>query len=110
MPEKLIRKAIRYGLHETIQDKLGLKGDDYHLVSDEIFNKYLDTIDYKKMRSRDTQKISREKLKSSYVSNDDSHASSGIIMKKAKKEVKKTSQGEARFLSLCKISGMLYSK
>ena len=43
-PRKVIRKAIIYGLHETIQDKLYIKDDKYCLVSDESFSEYLKTI------------------------------------------------------------------
>ena len=44
VPEKVIRKAIRDRLHETMQYKLVLKDNGYFLVSGDIFNKYLDTI------------------------------------------------------------------
>ena len=38
VPEKEIKKAIQDRLHETIQDELNLKDDEYLLVSDESFN------------------------------------------------------------------------
>ena len=108
--EKVIRKAIRNGLHETMQDKLKLKDSDYHMSSDERLSEYLDTIDHNGMRRRETQKRARDKLKYSSGSNDDSHSSSGRIPNKVKKEAKKISQGEARLFSLCKRAGMPYYK
>ena len=38
VPEKVIIKSIRNGLHETMQDELDVNGDNYFLVSDESFN------------------------------------------------------------------------
>ena len=85
MIKKVIRKAIRDRLHETIQDELDLKDDDYWLVSDEWFNHYLDTTEHNQMRRRETQKITQEDLKSTFIVTDDSPASSRIITKKARK-------------------------
>ena len=62
------------------------------------------------MCKRENKKRDWDKLKSSSGSNDGSHAPSGIIPKKARKEIKKKSQGEARFLPLCKRSRIMYSK
>ena len=67
------------------------------LVSDERFNEYLNTIGHNDMSRRETQKRAQDKLKSSPGSNEDSHAYSGIIPNKERKEVKKTSKGEAIF-------------
>ena len=80
-----------------MQDGLDLKDEDYRLVSKYRFNKYLDTIENNEMHRRETHKRAQDKLKSYSRSNDDSHPPRGIITKKARKEVKKTSQGEARF-------------
>ena len=110
VPEKVIRKVIWDELHETMQDELNLKDEDYLMISDERFDKYLDTIEHNEMRRRETQKRAQDKPKSSSVSNDESHSSRGRIPKKARKEVKKTSQGKAMFWFLCKRSGMPYSK
>ena len=60
--------------------------------------------------NRENQKIAQDKIKSYPGSNDDSHYLSGIILKKARKEVKKNSQGEAIFCFICKRCGILYSK
>ena len=110
VPKKLIRKAIRDGLHDTMQDKLDLKDGNYHLFGNERFNEYLETVNHNKMSMRYTHKRSWYKIKYYSGSNDNSHSSSGRIPKKARKEVKKTSQGEVIFCSCCKRSGVTYSK
>ena len=94
-PEKVIRKATQDGLHETMWEKLDLKYDNYNLVSNERFKTYLDTLEHNKMHRREKKKIVRDKIKSSFGCNNNSHSSSIIIPNKARKEVKKTSQGEA---------------
>ena len=109
-PEEVIRKAIQDGLHGIMHDEINFKDDNYRLVSNERFDEYLETIDHNGTHSSNTHKISQDKLKSSSGSNDDSHSYSEIISKKARKEVKKTSQGEARLYYLFKRVGMPYSK
>ena len=56
LPEKFMRKSIQYGLHDTIQDKLNLKHDNYCLVFDERFNEYLETIKHNKMHRKETHR------------------------------------------------------
>ena len=92
--QKVIRKAIRDGLHETMQEKLDHKDNKYHMVGYERFNKYLDTTEHKKICRRENQKIVQYNIKYYSGSNDDSHSSSRRIPKKARKDVNKTSQGE----------------
>ena len=77
--EKVIIKAIRYGLHNNTKDKIDIKDNNYHLVINERFNEYLDTIEHSDMCRRETYKRARDKLKNSSGSNDDSHSSSRII-------------------------------
>ena len=101
VPEKVTRKSNWNRLHDTMQEKLGLKYDDYHMVSDERFNDYLYTIEHKNVWRRETHKRAQYKIKSSSGSNDASNAYSGIIPNKSRKNVKKTSQGEAISFSLC---------
>ena len=86
-----------------MQDKLDLKDGDYCLVPDERFIKYFYTIKNNDMRMKETQKRAQYRLKSSSRSNDNSHASRGRIPKKARKEVNKTSQGEAILFRLKEI-------
>ena len=100
--EKLIRNSIRYGLYETMQDKIDLKDDNYFMVSNNILNEYFDTIDHINICRRETHKRGQDKLKSPSSYNDKSHSSDGIIPKKASKEVKKTSQVKAILCSLQK--------
>ena len=95
VPEKVIRKAIRYELHVTMQDKLHLKEDNYCLFSNERFKYYLYTIEKNKMRRRETQKRARDKIKSASGTNDDSPASNIRIPEKARKYTKKNLQGKA---------------
>ena len=71
VPEKVIRKSIQDGLHETIQDEINLKDNKYCLVSDERFKDYLDTIKNNKMHWRNNQKRAPYKFKSSSRSNDE---------------------------------------
>ena len=110
VPEKVIQKPTRDGLHETMQEELDLKDDEYRLVSDERFNKYLYTIERNKMHRRETQKRAQDRLKSASGANDDSTYSRGRIPKKARKEVKKISPGEEIFFPFCKRYEIPHSK
>ena len=83
-------------MHDTTQEKLDLKYDDYCLVSNERLKKYLEIIKHREMRIRETKKTAQVRLKHSPGSNENSHVSNGRILKNARKEVNKTSQGEAR--------------
>ena len=69
----------------TIKEKLDLKDDDYFLVTNEMFNKYLENIKHNDMRRRETHKRYRKNLNFFFISNDDSHSSKGKIPNKAKK-------------------------
>ena len=44
--EITIRKALRDGLHDSLQIKLDQKEEDYHLFDDETFNEYLVSIEH----------------------------------------------------------------
>ena len=110
VPEKVIRKSIRYLLNDTMQDKLDIKDDNCFLVYNESLEYYLDTIKHNKMCRRDTHKRSQDEHKSVFGTNDDSPASSRRISKKSRKEVKETLQVEAIFFSLFNRAGITHSK
>ena len=110
VPENVIQKSAREGLHETMQEELDLKADEYRLVSDERFNKYLYTNEHNKMQRRETQKRARDRLKSASSANDDSTDYRGRVPKKTRKEVKKFTQSEEIFFPFCKRYEIPYSK
>ena len=83
-----------------MQDKLNLKDNNYHILYNERFNKYLDNIKHNNNCKRETQKRARENLKSTSGANANLYAITRRIPKNSIKEFKKTSQGYIRRFSL----------
>jgi hypothetical protein len=107
-PEKLIRKAIKDGLPEDMQNELSDKETDYCVMTEERFNDTLTTIELRDERDRATYKEAQDEVKSAQMKlRETSEPRNGNNANKRHKQSNNTnSRGTARFCSLCKNAGM----
>jgi hypothetical protein len=108
-PEKLIRKAIKDGLPEDMQNELSDKETDYCVMTEERFNDTLTTIaELRDERDRATYKEAQDEVKSAQVKLcETSEPRNGNNANKRRKQSNNTNgRGTARFCSLCKNAGM----
>ena len=111
-PEKVIRKAIKDGLPEPMQNELSDKETDYRVMTEEKFNDTLTTIELRDERDRATYKEAQDEVKSAQAKlRETSEPRNGINANNRRKQKNNTNgRGTARFCSLCKNAGMPESK
>ena len=103
--EITIRKAIRDGLHDSLQIELDQKEEDYRMVNDEKFNEYLVSIEHSELRRRDERTRANERLKK--TKSDDSTSTPIPKRKKTPRSSSSfSSRSEAVYCQLCKNAGM----
>ena len=107
-PEKLIRKAIKDGLPEDMQNELSDKETDYREMSEEKLMDTLTTIEQKDERDRAAYKEAQDEVKAAQTKlRETSEPRNGNNPNKRRKQSNdNNSRGTARFCSLCKNAGM----
>jgi hypothetical protein len=111
-PEKIIRKAIKDGLPEDMQNELSDKDIDHCVMTEERFMDTLTTIEQRDERDRATYKEAQDEVKSAQAKlRETSEPRNGNNANKRRKQSNNTNgRGTARFCSLCKNAGMPENK
>jgi hypothetical protein len=111
-PEKIIRKAIKDGLPEDMQNELSDKDIHYRVMTEERFMDTLTTIEQRDERDRAAYKEAQDEVKSAQAKLcETSKPRNGNNANKRRKQSNNTNgRGTARFCSLCKNAGIPENK